>query len=82
MVNVQDEDGRHTLQTGKRGAGMGGNSDELCCFVPFWILHGPRLMAAFGSAHKAENSPALDVYLAEHRSICTLATPFRVAFTY
>lgn len=37
-------------------------------------------MSAFGSVHRAENSPALDVSLAEQRSACTSATPFRVAF--
>lgn len=82
MVNVQDKDVRHSLQTGKRGTVMGGNLDEVCCFVPFWIVHGPKFMSAFGSVHRAENSPALDVYLAEHRSVCTLVTPFRVVFTY
>lgn len=74
------KDVRHSLQTGKRRVGMGGNSDELCCFVTFWIVHGPKFMSAFGSVHRAKNSLALNVYLAEHGSICTSETPFRVAF--
>lgn len=77
MVNVQDKDVRHSLHTGKRGGDMGGNSDEVC-FVSFWTVPGPIFMSAFRSVHGVKNSPALEVYLAGHRSSCTLATPFRV----
>lgn len=77
-MNVQDKGVRHSLHTGKRGGGMGRSSDEVCCFVPFWIVHGPIFMSAFGSVHGVKNSPDLDVYLVEHRSICTSMTPFRV----
>lgn len=39
------------MQTGKRGAGMGEKSDEVCCFVPFQFAHGLKFMSAFGPVH-------------------------------
>lgn len=51
MVNVQIKI-EAKLADKQEGAGMGGNSDELCFFVPFWIVCGLKFMSAFGSVHR------------------------------